>query len=203
MCVCGYVCMCVSACLSVRPPVRPSVRPSVCLSVCLSVCPLSLAPATPFPYPAFSTRPIHPSPAGAPPQDELSSPVGPGPPKPTKEDTKSCHFQWRRDSLPEWSKGVDSSSTSSSCVGSNPTAVIFCLAPSLGPKETVNTKSDCWGDLPRSWGGPLPHPTSSWPRGDQYESLKVTVLDAASTLPMTSPRPGGKKTHTPYTRYLK
>ena len=30
-----------------------------------------------------------------------------------------CH-----DSLPEWSKGVDSSSTSASCVGSNPTAVI-------------------------------------------------------------------------------
>ena len=30
-----------------------------------------------------------------------------------------------KDSLPEWSKGVDSSSTSASCVGSNPTAVIF------------------------------------------------------------------------------
>ena len=29
------------------------------------------------------------------------------------------------DSLPEWSKGVDSSSTSASCVGSNPTAVIL------------------------------------------------------------------------------
>ena len=29
-----------------------------------------------------------------------------------------------RDSLPEWSKGVDSSSTSASCVGSNPTGVI-------------------------------------------------------------------------------
>ena len=29
------------------------------------------------------------------------------------------------DSLPEWSQGVDSSSTSASCVGSNPTAVIF------------------------------------------------------------------------------
>ena len=42
-----------------------------------------------------------------------------------------------QDSLPEWSKGVDSSSTSASCVGSNPTAVNghapewvtdFCLA---------------------------------------------------------------------------
>ena len=30
-----------------------------------------------------------------------------------------------KDSLPEWSKGVDSSSTSASCVGSNPTAVIL------------------------------------------------------------------------------
>ena len=30
---------------------------------------------------------------------------------------------WAYDSLPEWSKGVDSSSTSASCVGSNPTAV--------------------------------------------------------------------------------
>ena len=28
-----------------------------------------------------------------------------------------------RDTLPEWSKGVDSSSTSTSCVGSNPTGV--------------------------------------------------------------------------------
>jgi hypothetical protein len=31
-------------------------------------------------------------------------------------------------SLPEWSKGVDSSSTSVSCVGSNPTAVISLQA---------------------------------------------------------------------------
>lgn len=38
-----------------------------------------------------------------------------------------AQFGWRddKDSLPEWSKGVDSSSTSASCVGSNPTAVIF------------------------------------------------------------------------------
>ena len=40
------------------------------------------------------------------------------------EDSASDGFQ---DSLPEWSKGVDSSSTSASCVGSNPTAVIFSL----------------------------------------------------------------------------
>ena len=30
-----------------------------------------------------------------------------------------------KDTLPEWSKGVDSSSTSASCVGSNPTGVII------------------------------------------------------------------------------
>ena len=35
-----------------------------------------------------------------------------------------------QDSLPEWSKGVDSSSTSASCVGSNPTGVILPL-PSI------------------------------------------------------------------------
>ena len=29
------------------------------------------------------------------------------------------------DSLPEWSKGVDSSSTSASCVGSNPAGVLY------------------------------------------------------------------------------
>ena len=31
----------------------------------------------------------------------------------------------KQDTLPEWSKGVDSSSTSASCVGSNPTGVNF------------------------------------------------------------------------------
>ena len=42
-----------------------------------------------------------------------------------------CKCIWRimySDSLPEWSKGVDSSSTSASCVGSNPTAVIFAIS---------------------------------------------------------------------------
>ncbi len=34
-----------------------------------------------------------------------------------------------RDTLPEWSKGVDSSSTSVSCVGSNPTGVIVTQGP--------------------------------------------------------------------------
>ena len=32
--------------------------------------------------------------------------------------------QQRKDTLPEWSEGVDSSSTSASCVGSDPTGVI-------------------------------------------------------------------------------
>ena len=34
---------------------------------------------------------------------------------------RSCGL---KDTLPEWSKGVDSSSTSASCVGSNPTGVM-------------------------------------------------------------------------------
>ena len=33
-----------------------------------------------------------------------------------------------KDTLPEWSKGVDSSSTSASCVGSNPTGVIIAFS---------------------------------------------------------------------------
>ena len=40
-----------------------------------------------------------------------------------------------KDSLPEWSKGVGSSSTSASCAGSNPTTVtyfVFLLASSCG-----------------------------------------------------------------------
>ena len=44
-----------------------------------------------------------------------------------------------KDTLPEWSKGVDSSSTSASCVGSNPTAVIFqILHASLGKALQYN-----------------------------------------------------------------
>ena len=37
----------------------------------------------------------------------------------------SSNLRYEHDSLPEWSKGVDSSSTSASCVGSNPTGVNF------------------------------------------------------------------------------
>ena len=40
---------------------------------------------------------------------------------------KSPTKQQLKDTLPEWSKGVDSSSTSASCVGSNPTGVIIAL----------------------------------------------------------------------------
>ena len=39
---------------------------------------------------------------------------------------KSLTKHQLKDTLPEWSKGVDSSSTSASCVGSNPTAVMSC-----------------------------------------------------------------------------
>ena len=38
---------------------------------------------------------------------------------------KTLPQQQLKDTLPEWSKGVDSSSTSASCVRSNPTGVII------------------------------------------------------------------------------
>ena len=40
---------------------------------------------------------------------------------------KSLTKHQLKDTLPEWSKGVDSSSTSASCVGSNPTGVIIAF----------------------------------------------------------------------------
>lgn len=56
---------------------------------------------------------------------------------------------FEHDSLPEWSKGVDSSSTSASCVGSNPTAVrllAFALSPSRplrGPSRRRRCPQRC------------------------------------------------------------
>ncbi len=46
--------------------------------------------------------------------------------QPTSQTTSTAGG---RDTLPEWSKGVDSSSTSASCVGSNPTGVIVTQGP--------------------------------------------------------------------------
>ena len=37
-------------------------------------------------------------------------------------------FAFRKDTLPDWPEGVDSSSTSASCVGSNPTGVMQAFA---------------------------------------------------------------------------
>ena len=53
-----------------------------------------------------------------------------------------------QDSLPEWSKGVDSGSTSASCVGSNPTAVnsTHCLRAKSAVPHTCggfNSKGAC------------------------------------------------------------
>jgi len=51
-----------------------------------------------------------------------------------------------QDSLPEWSKGMGSSATSASCVGSNPTADIFAVCK----WTTANTPGqDGAGDLQR------------------------------------------------------
>ena len=46
--------------------------------------------------------------------------------QPTSQTTSTAGG---RDTLPEWSKGVDSSSTSASCVGSNPTGVFVIHGP--------------------------------------------------------------------------
>ena len=57
-----------------------------------------------------------------------------------------------QDSLPEWSKGVDSSSTSASCVGSNPTAVnCFHVYSILGTEpRTSRTQSENHATRPNS-----------------------------------------------------
>ena len=75
--------------------------------------------------------------------------------------------QWAHidsDSLPEWSKGVDSSSTSESCVGSNPTGVNFAggrrkpgRSESTGlkageAKGGKEQKHPPWGSNPRPQG---------------------------------------------------
>ena len=46
-----------------------------------------------------------------------------------------------QDSLPEWSKGVDSSSTSESCVGSNPTAVMRCPGAKTWPSDSTHLRN--------------------------------------------------------------
>ena len=71
-----------------------------------------------------------------------------------------------KDSLPEWSKGVDSSSTSASCVGSNPTAVTlttiiqakscheFFLSASLsqaGAWTWLQSMGTCRSSIPPLW----------------------------------------------------
>ena len=49
-----------------------------------------------------------------------------------------------KDTLPEWSKGVDSSSTSASCVGSNPTGVIIAFS-NFRPDATRQAPSGLTG----------------------------------------------------------
>ena len=76
------------------------------------------------------------------------------------QETVAAHNRRRRrsvrsgvkDTLPEWSKGVDSSSTSASCVGSNPTGVttFYCVR-----MITIYGPSARWkngGVLPKATG---------------------------------------------------
>ena len=55
---------------------------------------------------------------------------------------KSLTKHQLKDTLPEWSKGVDSSSTSASCVGSNPTGVIshFTATSRSAPPKGVHCR---------------------------------------------------------------
>ena len=64
-----------------------------------------------------------------------------------------------QDSLPEWSKGVDSSSTSASCVSSNPTAVSlsFLYAGALVPRSCKCPQ--CCGAMQRAQQFCLAHGT--------------------------------------------
>ena len=68
------------------------------------------------------------------------------------------------DTLPEWSKGVDSSSTSASRVGSNPTGVIL----------TARTDCDsiCWGGPER----PSPKSTQCRDYSLHHHSVACTSL---------------------------
>ena len=46
----------------------------------------------------------------------------------SRSHARGMRLKQQQDTLPEWSKGVDSSSTSENCVGSNPTGVIYHLS---------------------------------------------------------------------------
>ena len=80
------------------------------------------------------------------------------------EEEPRLRREARQDTLPEWSKGVDSSSTSESCVGSNPTGVNFAggrgkpgRSESTGlkageAKGGKEQKHPPWGSSPRPQG---------------------------------------------------
>ena len=68
------------------------------------------------------------------------------------------------DTLPEWSKGVDSSSTSADCVGSNPTGVIW--PHSSSPTPTTKQSVAAAGML---------SPTEALSPGRAVRGLSLTV----------------------------
>ena len=68
------------------------------------------------------------------------------------------------DTLPEWSKGVDSSSTSANCVGSNPTGVIW--SHSSSPTPTTKQSVAAAGML---------SPTEALSPGRAVRGLSLTV----------------------------
>ena len=111
---------------SLRPELRaPNFAPR---NLRAEVCTPKFAPR--------SSRPEVCAPKSAPPSS-LSHPKCVSPSSPQIPNTKISNqaineqtliineIEEYQDTLPEWSKGVDSSSTSASCVGSNPTGVIL------------------------------------------------------------------------------
>jgi hypothetical protein len=82
----------------------------------------------PWKRPAFSKQTILASTSARSarfcPRRTFAGPFSSGGPCACESDARPLPKVERQDTLPEWSKGVDSSSTSASCVGSNPTGVI-------------------------------------------------------------------------------
>ena len=147
----AYACLCLpaSACLRLPACACLAVHPPCAL---LPTCPPSCA------YPPVAKRaPAHASLRASPPERtdfHAPQPIAGGGASTSSLPQKrpatwtaiatSAVTEWLKsrsmDTLPEWSKGVDSSSTSASCVGSNPTGVIEADRPQrsiLRAKPTI------------------------------------------------------------------
>ena len=90
------------------------------------------------------------------------------------------------DSLPEWSKGVDSSSTSESCVGSNPTAVIMKVSQSAKRGRASALRAGNLGvpgASPSAAAVPAFGQGAGFPLASLAEAAVGMALQTAKTLP--------------------